>query len=147
MLLFRPSFTVFGFTQTAMRNATRLGSVQDDFRFVQTQVEELDEIVDSGLCQRVDVVDAVFGKGFSLLSRDAFDCGKRHCFAGSNERTHLFGDFALDLFFAADVDVPTDQLGRESNVLTALADRQRELIFVDDDFHLAVFDVGDSDLD
>jgi hypothetical protein len=32
------------------------------------------------------------------------------------------------------------------HVLAAFADCQRELVFVDDDLHLAVLDVGDSDL-
>ena len=58
----------------------------------------------------------------------------------------MFRDFALDLFFAADIDVPTDELRGQPNVLSALADGQRELVFVDDDLHLPVFNVGDSDL-
>ena len=58
----------------------------------------------------------------------------------------MFGDFAFDLFLAANINVPADQFRGEPDVLTTFADRQRELIFVHDNFHLAVFNVGNANL-
>ena len=43
------------------------------------------------------------------------------------------GDFAFDLFLRLDVDLRADQLGRKTDVQSALADGERELVVVDDD--------------
>ena len=49
---------------------------------------------------------------------------------------HLRSDLALHLLFAADVDVPADQLRRQSHVLSALADGQALLFVLDGDLQL-----------
>ena len=41
--------------------------VENLFGFVQTQIEKLDQIVNRGLRQRVDVVDSVFRQRVGLL--------------------------------------------------------------------------------
>src|SRR6185369_7225700 len=105
--------------------------LDDHFRFVQTQIEELDEVVDGRGREGVDIIDVMLGQRLSLRRRNTFDSREWYCFARGDERAHLFGDFAFDLFFAADVDVPTDEFRSEAHVLTALANRQRELILVD----------------
>ena len=43
--------------------------------------------------------------------------------------------FLLFLFLALHVYLPSDQLGRESDVLSLFADGQRLLFFLDNDFH------------
>src|SRR5207248_7352371 len=49
------------------------------------------------------------------------------------------------LFLALDVDAPAGQLRRQPHVLSLLADRQRELLVLDDDLHHAVRVVDDRD--
>ena len=58
---------------------------------------------------------------------------------------HLLLDFLALLFLALDVDLPAEQLGGEADVLALLADGQRELRVVDDDFELLLAEVGDGD--
>src|SRR5258708_38153277 len=89
----------------------RLRCVQNDLGFVETQIQKLDQIINRGLGERVDIVYSMLRERVSLLSSYTFNRGKRHRLARSNERTHLFGDFSLDLFFTADINVPADQLG------------------------------------
>ncbi len=67
------------------------------------------------------------------LGAFAFDTGyRRHLLDGA-------GDFLLEAqlggFFFLDLDVPTGELGGQARVLALFADRQRQLIGVDDDFH------------
>jgi len=63
-----------------------------------------------------------------------------------SECVRLIGDFTLDFFFGENVDVPTHQSCRKSNILPTRAQRQRELIFVNDGLHKTLFDIGYSDL-
>jgi hypothetical protein len=44
------------------------------FGFVETDVEELDQIIDRGIGQAFDVVDAMLSQRLSLLRVDAFNC-------------------------------------------------------------------------
>src|SRR5687768_13887409 len=86
----------------------------------------------------------MFRESIGLLRSNTLDCRQRHRSTGSNQGTHLFRNFAFDFFFAANVDVPTNQLGGEANVLSALADGEGELILVYDHFHLPILDVGNA---
>ena len=88
----------------------------------------------------------MFSEGISLLGGDTFDCGQRHGCSGSNHCAHRFGNFLLDFFLATDVDVPTNKLRCQADILATFADSQAELIFVDDHFHLAILDVRDANL-
>ena len=56
---------------------------------------------------------------------------------------HLLLDFLALLLFALDVDLPAQQLGRQADVLSLLADGERELGVVDDHFELLFGQVGD----
>ena len=133
--------------QTLLTNLNhRARGVENLLSFIKTDVEKLDQIIDRGVCQSVDVGDAVFTEGVRLLGRDHLNRGQRHRRARGDHGAHLFGNFAFDFFFAANVNVPAHQLGRQPHVLPALADRQTELVFVDDHFHLPVFDVGNAHL-
>ena len=58
---------------------------------------------------------------------------------------HLLLDFLALLFLALDVDLPLQELGGEADVLALLADGERELGVVDDDFDLLFGEVGDGD--
>ena len=94
--------------------------------------------------QGVDVGDPMVNQSFRLLRSNHLSRRQRYRFAGCNHRAHLFVDFALNLFFTANIDVPAHQLSSQAHVLAALANRQTKLIFVDDDFHLPVLDIGDA---
>src|SRR5581483_8841494 len=58
---------------------------------------------------------------------------------------HLLLDFLALLLFGLDVDLPAEELGGEADVLALLADGERELGVVDDDFELLLAEVGDGD--
>ena len=58
---------------------------------------------------------------------------------------HLLLDLLTLLLFALDVDLPLEELGGEADVLALLADGERELGVVDDDFDLLLGEVGDGD--
>ena len=62
---------------------------------------------------------------------------------GRRERGHLRLDFLALFFFALDIDVPADQLAGQTHVLALLADGQRELRILDDDFEVARFRIDD----
>ena len=64
---------------------------------------------------------------------------------GGFEPFELRFDLAALLLFALDVDAPAGQLGREPDVLALLADRQRQLLVLDDHFHHALAIVDDRD--
>ena len=51
---------------------------------------------------------------------------------------HLLLDFLPLLFLALDVDLPAEQLGGQTDVLALLADSQRKLAVIDDDFEMLV---------
>jgi hypothetical protein len=53
-----------------------------------------------------------------------------------DHRRHLLLDFLALLLLALDVDLPAQQLGGQANVLPLLADGQRELAVIDDDFQM-----------
>src|SRR6185436_2375889 len=72
VLLFHLFRAVFPKTAIAHGN-NRASLLEYHFRFVQTQIEELDEVVDCSLREGVDIVDTVLGKSFSLLRRDTLD--------------------------------------------------------------------------
>ena len=57
----------------------------------------------------------------------------------------LLLDLAALLFFALDVDLPAGQLRREPDVLPLLADRERQLLVLDDHFHHLLGVVHDRD--
>ena len=65
---------------------------------------------------------------------------------GRHHLAHLQSDLLLEFLFADDVDVPADKPRRKTNVLSLLTDRQTQLVFGDDDLHLAFVDIGDSNL-
>src|ERR1035441_5477589 len=52
---------------------------------------------------------------------------------------HLFDDFVVGLVLGTYVDTPARQSGRETRVLPLFADRQRELLIVNDDRRDALF--------
>src|SRR5262249_58725946 len=54
-------------------------------------------------------------------------------------------DFVALFFLALDVDAPAGELRREANVLAFLADRQRQLLVLDNHFHHAIAVVDDRD--
>ena len=97
---------------------------EDRVRFVERHVEVFNQIVNVRLRQRVYVFDAVLSERRRHGSRHTFERRERHRCARSDERAHLFGDLFLQLFLAADVYVPTDELRRQTHVLPALADGQ-----------------------
>ena len=127
---------------TQLNHRTRF--FENRFSLVQTHIEKFHQIVDRSMCQGVDVGDAMANQSFRLLRRNHLGCRQRHRLAGGNHRAHLFVDFALNLFFTANIDVPAHQLGSQAHVLAALANRETKLIFVDNDFHLPVLDIGDA---
>src|SRR4029077_16540297 len=51
------------------------------------------------------------------------------------ELAELRFDLAALFFLALDVDAPAGQLRRQADVLPLLADRQRQLLVLDDDLH------------
>ena len=114
--------------------------------FVKTDVEKLNQIVNRGRGEAVDVVDSMCGECFRLLPGHSFNHGKRNWRARRDHRAHGLGNFLLQLFFAADIDVPADQFGSEPDVLAALTNCQAELVLIYDHFHLAIFDVSDAHL-
>src|SRR5450759_782833 len=63
--------------------------------------------------------------------------------AGGHQGGHLRLDFLALLFLALDVDLPAQQLGRQAHVLALLADGERELRIVDDDFHVLLEGIDD----
>ena len=65
--------------------------------------------------------------------------------AGSGQRRHLGFDFLALLFLALDVHIPADELAGQADILTLLADRQRQLRILDDDFKVPRFGVNDLD--
>ena len=77
------------------------------------------------------------------LGTHTLQFGKRR--SGSSERCHLRLNLLALLFLALDIDVPADQLAGEPDVLTFLADSQRELRILDDDFEVVVFRIDDLD--
>ena len=72
-------------------------------------------------------------------SRDVLERSRRLW----SHRGHLLLYFLALLFFALDVDLPAEKLGGEAHVLAFLADGERELGVVDDNFELLVGQVGD----
>ncbi len=59
------------------------------------------------------------------------------------ERGHLRFDFLALFFLALDVHVPADQLAGQANVLAFLADGQRKLRVLDNDFEMPRFRIDD----
>ena len=57
-----------------------------------------------------------------------------------NRVQRTFGFLTL-FFLALDVDLPSEQFCGQTHILSALADRQRQLRVIDDHFHLLIFDV------
>ena len=65
------------------------------------------------------------------------------------KRLHRTVELLVEFFAGHHIDVPADQLGGETDILTHLANRQRQLVFANEDDHLAqhgahdhVFDFG-----
>ena len=81
-----------------------------------------------------------------LLGGNTLDDRKRDRLARSDKGPHLLRNFSFDFFFAANINIATNKFRCQPNVLAPLANGQRELIFVHDDFHLAVLDIGDANL-
>src|ERR1035438_8783415 len=94
--------------------------------------------------QRFDGGDA----GSDQLLNDAV-AQLRHLFDGSGgtagESLHLLLDLLALLLFALDVNLPAEELGGEAHILALLADGQRELRVVHNDFELLVREVGNGD--
>ena len=63
--------------KTAARDHSA-GLVENSLSLIETDVEKLNQIVDRSLGQAIDIVDAVFRKGVSLLWGHAFDYRQRH---------------------------------------------------------------------
>ncbi len=82
-----------------------------------------------------------FFEGWSRRVRDLLDGGRRTAAHG----LHLALDLLTLLLFALNVDLPLEELGGEADVLALLADGERELSVVDDDFDLLFAEVGDGD--
>ncbi len=59
---------------------------------------------------------------------------------------HLRFDFLPLLFFALDVDVPNQQLGGQPHVLAFLADGERQLGIIHDDFQVFLPHVEDGNV-
>ena len=59
------------------------------------------------------------------------------------KRTHRLFDLLPLLLLGLDVDLPSQQLGRQAYVLALLADRKRQLRVIDDDLQLLVIQVRD----
>src|SRR5512145_383697 len=98
------------------------------------ELEKVSEALHAGVDQPLDPlgVDTVGLEAAQLLDHP------RH--AG-----HLDLDLAPLLFFALDVDAPADELGRQADVLSLLADGEAELLVLDDDLHDPLFLVGHGD--
>ena len=60
-------------------------------------------------------------------------------------RLHLLLHFLALLFLGFDVDLPIKKLGGEPYVLALLADGERQLGVIDDDFNLLFIEVCDGD--
>ncbi len=105
---------------------------------------DLFELLGGHVGERFDGGDAggdeFFEDGFAELG-DLFD--RRGGAAGHG--LHLLLDLLTLLLFALDVDLPLEELGGEADVLALLADGERELGVVDDDFDLLLGEVGDGD--
>ncbi len=65
--------------------------------------------------------------------------------ARRHQRGHLRFHFLALFFFALDIDLPAEQLGRQAHILALLADGQRELRIVDDHFHVLFERIDDAD--
>ena len=63
--------------------------------------------------------------------------------ATARHRRHLRFDFLALLFLALDIDVPTQELGREAHILTLFADRERKLRIIDDYLEVLLLRVDD----
>ena len=61
------------------------------------------------------------------------------------ECRHLLLDLLPLLFLALDVDLPSQQLRRQANVLAFLADGERKLRVIDDYFKLLIGQIGNAD--
>src|SRR6185503_9852182 len=75
----------------------------------------------------LELLDDAFAESLNALKR-------RRCRA--RELCHLLLDFLALFFFALDIDLPAEQLGRKTNVLTLLSDRERQLTVIDHDFQV-----------
>ncbi len=84
--------------------------------------------------------DEFFDDGVAELG-DLLD----RCGGAAAHGLHLLLDLLALLLFGLDVDLPLEELGGEADVLALLADGERELGVVDDDFDLLVGEVGDGD--
>ena len=63
--------------------------------------------------------------------------------ARRSERGHLRFDLAPLLFLALDVNIPADQLARETYVLSLFADCERKLGVLDDNLEALLFGIDD----
>src|SRR5262249_412102 len=86
--------------------------------------------VGHGRFRRFGVAAARFGRRVALARRRL-------------EPLELRLDLAALLLLALDVDAPAGQLRREPDVLALLADGERQLLVLDDDFHHAVAVIDD----
>ena len=98
------------------------------------------QILDGRVHQRIEIVVAGFVELRRPLLRtiSSISCDVRlrrgtRAIASCSIARERVGDFALDFLFRLDVDLRADQLRGETDVQTALADGERELIVVDDD--------------
>ena len=55
-----------------------LGGRENLFCFVETHVQKLNQIIDGGIRQAIDIRDSVLIQGIRLLRSDTFDRGQRH---------------------------------------------------------------------
>src|SRR5215469_15936687 len=102
---------------------------------------DFDELLGCHIRQLLDGGDS---RGFELLDRlrsHAFQFSKRgprRC-----ERCHLRFDLAALFLLALDIDVPSNKLAGQPDVLSLLADRQRKLRVFDDNFETLFFGFDD----
>src|ERR1700733_4516222 len=131
--------TFFAFFKVAEVVANRN---TDAFEGLFSDPGNLFQLLGRHVCQRLDGGNA---RGDQLLD-DAFAQfgdlldGRRR---SAGKSLHLLLDFLALLFLALDVDLPAEELGGETNVLTLLADGERELGVVDDHFQLLIGKVAD----
>src|SRR5205085_3560000 len=100
-----------------------------------------DEVFGTGVDDGVEIVVSRFFEFVGPLARHLVDVVNvglgaliGHRFL--QHRRERVGHFALHFLFRLDVDLRADQLGGQTNIQSALADGQRELIVVDDDIEM-----------
>ena len=52
--------------------------IENRFGLVETDIQKLNQIIDGGIRQAIDIRDSVLSQGIRLLRSDTFDRGQRH---------------------------------------------------------------------